>query len=70
VEPIESDTKEQIILYGLLEKRRKMDKRVKKFLLKSQPILTSFCNKFNKADFTQLSQFESFKDLIPKYFEK
>jgi hypothetical protein len=70
VEPIESNIKEQVILYGLLDKKKKMDRLVKKFLDKSQPIIALFCHKFNKTDFTELNQFESFKGEIPKFFEK
>ncbi len=70
VEPSESNIKEQVILYGLLDKRKKMDRLVKKFLGKSHPILQLFCTKYDKCDFTQLSQFDPFKQDIPKFFEK
>ena len=65
-----SDFKEPIIMYGLTEKKRKKnpDKFVKKFLDKLNPILENFIQKYNNADFTELTQFKSYKDEIKRYF--
>ena len=62
---------EPVILYGLIEKRKKKsDKDVKKFLSRAQLILEQFIFKFNHKDFTELNQFESFKDELRSYFLK
>jgi hypothetical protein len=65
-----SDFKEPIIMYGLTEKKKKKnpDKFVKKFLDKLNPILENFIQKYNNADFTELTQFKSYKDEIKRYF--
>ncbi|TFG26740.1 MAG: hypothetical protein EU532_09065 [Promethearchaeota archaeon] len=68
-----SDTsmKEPIILYGLVEKKKKNpDKIVKKFLTKGQLVLESFIQKYEGCDFTEISQFESFQEDLQNYFIK
>jgi hypothetical protein len=63
--------KEPIILYGLVEKKKKNpDKTVKKFLSKAQLVLESFIQKYDDRDFTEINQFESFKEDINNYFIK
>lgn len=63
--------KEPIILYGLAEKKKKNpDKQVKKFLGKAELILESFIQRFSGKDFTELNQFEPFKDYLQDYFIK
>ena len=65
-----SDFKEPIIMYGLTEKKKKKnpDKFVKKFLDKLNPILENFIQKYYNADFTELTQFTSYKNEIKRYF--
>ena len=63
--------KEPIILYGLVDKsKKKSDKLVRKFLERVEPMLQLFIQKFNGADFTELNQFEYFKDKILDFFIK
>lgn len=62
---------EPIILYGLTEKKKKSpNKTVRKFLGKAELILQSFIQKFNGKDFTELNQFEPFKENLIDYFIK
>ena len=54
-------TKEPIILYGLVDKaKKKSDKLVRKFFERVDPVFQLFIQKYNLADFTELSQFENF----------
>ena len=67
----DNNMKEPIILYGLVEKKKKNpDKIVKKFLIKGQLILESFTQKYEGCDFTEISKFESFKEDLQDYFIK
>ena len=62
---------EPIILYGLTEKKKKSpNKTVRKFLGRAELILESFIQKYNDRDFTELNQFESFKESLQEYFIK
>lgn len=59
---------EPIILYGLIDKKKRdTDKIVKKFLSKFQIILQLFISRFQNKDFTELSQFHSFKKEIESF---
>ena len=67
----DNSMKEPIILYGLVEKKKKNpNKIVKKFLTKGQLVLESFTQKYDGCDFTEISQFESFKEDLQNYFIK
>ncbi len=71
VKSSDNNMKEPIILYGLVEKKKKNpDKIVKKFLSKAQIILESFIQKYDDRDFTEITQFESFKEDLNNYFIK
>ncbi|MBN1802399.1 MAG: hypothetical protein JW891_12885 [Candidatus Lokiarchaeota archaeon] len=61
--------KEPIILYGLIEKKKKSDKLVKKFLEKIEPLMLLFIQKYSNKDFCELNQFELFKKNIIAYFK-
>ena len=63
--------KEPIILYGLVDKsKKKSDKLVRKFFDRVDPMLQLFVQKYNQADFTELNQFEPFKDIMEDFFIK
>jgi len=69
VQSSDSNMREPIILYGLVQKpKKKPDKLVNKFFDKITPILELFIQKYNGKDFCELSQFESFKDDIHEFF--
>ncbi len=71
VQSIDNRTKEPIILYGLVDKaKKKSDKLVRKFFERVDPILQLFIQKYNQADFTELNQFENFKDIMGDFFIK
>ena len=60
---------EPIILYGLIDKRKRdTDKIVKKFIGKFEILLQLFISRFQSRDFTELSQFHSFKKEIENFF--
>lgn len=63
--------KEPIILYGLVDKsKKKSDKLVKKFFERVDPMIQLFIQKYNLKDFTELNQFETFKDVMEDFFIK
>jgi len=68
VQSLDSNIPEPVILYGLTEKRKNVDKFVKKFLEKVSPIIQLFVHKYNKKDFTELNQFESFRIDMKSFF--
>ncbi len=71
VKPIDNKLKETIIMYGLTEKKKKNpDKYVKRFLGKLEPIMETFLQRYNNKDFTEISQFRSYKNEIRDYFVK
>lgn len=71
VKSIDNNKKEPIILYGLVEKKKKNpDKDVKKFLSKAQLILESFIQKYEDKDFTEINQFKPFKEDLKNYYAK
>lgn len=60
---------EPLILYGLtIKKKKDADKTVKKFLEKVEPILQLFISRYSNKDFTELDQFEPFKEEIEGFF--
>ncbi|MFX1493481.1 MAG: hypothetical protein ACFFBZ_04300 [Promethearchaeota archaeon] len=65
----DSNLQEPIILYGLTDKKKKdTDKFVKKFLEKVEVVLQLFISRFQNRDFTELDQFEPFKEEIESFF--
>ncbi len=71
VKSCDNTLSEPIILYGLTEKKKKSpNKTVKKFLGRAQLILESFIQKYNDRDFTEITQFEPFKESLQDYFIK
>jgi len=70
IQASDSPKEEPIIMYGLIEKKKKPDKIVKKFLEKVNPIFQLFIHKYNNEDFTELTQFEPFEQEIRSFFEK
>lgn len=63
--------KESLILYGLVDKsKKKSDKLVRKFFEKVDPILQLFLQKFRKANFSELNQFEPFEQIMRDFFIK
>ena len=68
IEALNSRFKEPLILYGLADKGRKdTDKFVRKFIEKIEPILQLFKTRYNNKDFTELSQFQPFKEEIREF---
>jgi hypothetical protein len=71
VQSNDARVKEPIILYGLVDKsKKKSDKLVRKFMERIAPILQLFIQRYNKADFTELDQFEPFEETIQEFFIK
>jgi hypothetical protein len=67
----DTQVKEPIILYGLVDKsKKKSDKLVKKFMEKVDPVLQLFLQRFEGADFTELNQFEPFQEVMQEFFIK
>ena len=63
-----SDVKEPVILYGLIDKKKKdTNKFVKKFLEKIDPLLNLFVTRFNNKDLTELNQFGPFQNEIKDF---
>jgi hypothetical protein len=62
------DEKEPVILYGLLDKKKKdADKYVRKFLEKIDPILNLFITRYNNKDLTEITQFKPFQNEIKDF---
>ena len=71
IRSIDNRMKESLILYGLVDKsKKKSDKLVRKFFEKVDPILQLFLQKFSKANFSELNQFESFEQVMKDFFIK
>ncbi|MFX1391495.1 MAG: hypothetical protein ACFE9Z_15630 [Promethearchaeota archaeon] len=71
VQSRDNHIKEPIILYGLVDKsRKKSDKLVRKFMERVNPVLQLFIQRYNEADFTELDQFEPFKEIMEEFFIK
>ena len=65
----DSPQMEPVIMYGLVEKKKKSDKQVKKYLEKVSPILQLFIHKYTNADFTEIDQFTPFLNDVKAFFE-
>ncbi|TXT54672.1 MAG: hypothetical protein BAJALOKI2v1_750006 [Promethearchaeota archaeon] len=65
----DSTQKETLILYGITDKKRKIDKFVRKFLEEVHPILQLFKKRYYNKDLTELDQFKSFKEEIKAFYE-
>lgn len=64
----DSNQKETIILYSLINKKKKdTDKFVKKFLEKIEPISLLFVSRYNNKDFSELNQFAPFQNEIKEF---
>jgi hypothetical protein len=48
----DNPSKEPLIFYGLIEKKKKHDKQVKYFLKKVEPLLELFLKRYTNLDFT------------------
>ena len=68
IQASDSNQKESIILYSLIDKKKKdTDKFVKKFLEKIEPISLLFVSRYNNKDFSELNQFEPFQNEIKEF---
>ena len=68
IQTSDSNQKEPIILYGLIDKKKKdTDKYVKKFLQKIEPISLLFVSRYNNKDMSELNQFEPFQNEIKEF---
>jgi len=68
IQASDSDQKEPIILYGLIDKKKKdTDKFVKRFLQKIEPISLLFVSRYSNKDFSEINQFEPFKNEIKEF---
>jgi len=68
IQASDSDVKEPVILFGLVDKKKKdADKFVKKFLQKIDPILTLFISRYANKDFSEVNQFKPFENEIREF---
>jgi hypothetical protein len=68
IQAVDCNDKEPIILYGLVDKKKKdTDKFVKKFLQKIDPILTLFISRYANKDLSEINQFEPFQNDIKEF---
>jgi hypothetical protein len=68
IQASDSNQKESIILYSLIDKKKKdTDKFVKKFLEKIEPISLLFVSRYNNKDLSELNQFEPFQNEIKAF---
>jgi hypothetical protein len=68
IQASDSNQKESIILYSLIDKKKKdTDKFVKKFLEKIEPISLLFVSRYSNKDFSELNQFEPFQNEIKAF---
>ena len=68
IQAADYDEKEPIILYGLVDKKKKdTDKFVKKFMQKIDPILTHFISKYTNKDFSEINQFKPFQNDLKEF---
>ena len=64
----DSNQNETIILYSLIDKKKKdTDKFVKKFLQKIEPISLLFVSRYSNKDFSELNQFAPFQNEIKAF---
>jgi len=68
IQASDSNQKETIILYSLIDKKKKdTDKFVKKFLQKIEPISLLFVSRYSNRDFSELNQFAPFQNEIKAF---
>ena len=68
IQAADFDGKETIILYGLVDKKKKdTDKFVKKFMQKIDPILTLFISRYANKNFSEINQFKPFQNDIKEF---
>ena len=68
IQAADYDGKETIILYGLVDKKKKdTDKFVKKFLQKIDPILNLFISRYTNKDFSEINQFKPFQKYLKEF---
>ncbi len=68
IQASDSNQKETIILYSLIDKKKKdTDKFVKRFLEKIEPISLLFVSRYSNKDFSELNQFEPFQNEIKEF---
>lgn len=68
IQAVDCNYKEPIILYGLVDKKKKdADKYVKKFLQKIDPILSLFISRYANKDLSEINQFEPFQNEIKEF---
>jgi len=68
IQASDSNQKESIILYSLIDKKKKdTDKFVKRFLQKIEPISLLFVSRYSNKDFSELNQFEPFQNEIKEF---
>ena len=68
IQASDSNHKESIILYSLIDKKKKdTDKFVKKFLQKIEPISLLFVSRYSNKDFSELNQFAPFQNEIKEF---
>jgi len=68
IQAVDCNEKEPIILYGLVDKKKKdTDKFVKKFLHKIDPILNLFITRYANKDLSEINQFEPFQNDIKEF---
>ena len=68
IQASDSNQKESIILYSLIDKKKKdTDKFVKKFLQKIEPISLLFVSRYSNKDFSELNQFAPFQNEIKEF---
>ena len=68
IQASDSNQKETIILYSLIDKKKKdTDKFVKKFLQKIEPISLLFVSRYSNKDFSELNQFRPFQNEFKEF---
>jgi hypothetical protein len=68
IQAADYNSKEPIILYGLVDKKKKdTDKFVKKFMQKIDPILSLFISRYANKDLTEINQFVPFQNDIKEF---
>ena len=68
IQAAQSSVKEPVILYGLVDKKKKdTDKFVKKFLEKIDPILNLFITRYSNKDLAEITQFKPFQNEIKDF---
>ncbi len=68
IQASDSNQKESIILYSLIDKKKKdTDKFVKKFLERIEPISLLFVSRYSNKDLSELNQFAPFQNEIKEF---